>query len=200
MLHLFQKMPFDPAHVQPGDIIGFSGEGAVSIFINLVTYGIPLWSISHVGIVGEHDGKLLIFESTTTNTVACEVTGKCISGSQAHSLQHHIDTYKGRLWHYPLYRSLFSHERDRLNTFLHTTVGLSYDNIGAFRAGGFGFSWLESQLREADLHSLFCSEWCAAAHAEIGLFATDNVARWSPNLLTRTERRMGILKKPRRIK
>jgi hypothetical protein len=200
MFHLFQKAPFDPAQVQPGDIIGFSGEGWVSIFINCVTYGIPLWSISHVGIVGEHDGKLLVFESTTTNDVPCEVTGKCIAGSQAHNLQHHIDHYKGRLWHYPLSRSLYHHELKRLKTFLHKTVGLSYDNIGAFRAGGVGFSWLESQLLEADLHSLFCSEWCAAAHAEIGVFATDNVARWSPNLLTRTERRMGILKKPRRIK
>ncbi len=200
MFHLFQRTPFDPAAVQAGDIIGFSGEGAVSIFINCVTYGIPLWSISHVGIVGEHNGKLLVFESTTTNTVACEVTGKCIAGSQAHSLQHQIDTYKGRLWHYPLSRSLYHHELKRLTKFLHGTIGLSYDNIGAFRAGGLGFSWLESKLRDADLHSLFCSEWCAAAHAEIGVFATDNVARWSPNLLCRTERRMGILKKPRRIK
>jgi hypothetical protein len=200
MFALFPKTLSDPAAVSPGDIIGFSGEGLVSIFINCVTYGIPLWSISHVGIIGEHDGRLLIFESTTTDTVPCEVTGKCIAGSQAHSVQHQLDHYKGRLWHYPLYRPLFGHERKRLHTFLHQTVGLSYDNIGAFRAGGLGFSWFESQLREADLHSLFCSEWCAAAHAEIGLFATDNVSRWSPNLLCRTERRMGILKKPRRLK
>lgn len=200
MLRLFHKTPFDPAQVRPGDIIGFSGSHWQSVFINCVTYGIPLWSISHVGIIGEHEGKLLCFESTTTNTVPCEVTGKCISGSQAHSLQHQIDTYCGRLWHYPLSRLLYHHERERLNTFLHGSIGLSYDSIGAFRAGGLGYSFVESQLREADLHSLFCSEWCAAAHAEIGIFATDNVSRWSPNLLCRTERRMGILKKPRRIK
>ena len=200
MLRLLQRTPFDPAAVQPGDIIGFSGTHWQSLFINCVTYGIPYWSISHVGIIGEHDGRLLIFESTTTNSVPCEVTGKYIAGSQAHSIQHHIDHYQGRLWHYPLTRSLYHHELKRLTKFLHATIGLSYDNIGAYRAGGVGFSWLESQLREADLHSLFCSEWCAAAHAEIGLFATDNGARWSPNLLCRTERRKGILKRPRRIK
>lgn len=200
MFHLFPRTPFDPAGLSPGDIIGFSGDAIVSLAINVLTYGMPLWSISHVGIIGEHEDKLLCFESKTTDHTPCEVTGKCIRGSQAHSLDHLIKTYRGKMWHYPLYRKLFNHERYRLYKFLHATIGLSYDNIGAFRAGGLGFSWFESQLREADLHSLFCSEWCAAAHAEIGLFATDNVSRWSPNLLCRTERRMGILKKPRRIK
>jgi hypothetical protein len=190
----------DPVDLQPGDIIGFSGNGWPSVLINLASYGIPWWSLSHVGIMGEHEGKLLLFESTTLNDDSCEVTGQLHKGSQAHSLAKKLATYKGKIWHYPLYRRLFDHERERLNAFLAATIGLPYDAIGAFRAGGLGFSWIESKLREADLHSLFCSEWCAAAHAEIGLFPTDNGSRWNPNLFCRTQRRMGILKKPRRLK
>lgn len=103
------------------------------------------------------------------------------------------------MWAYPLYRPLFDHEDKRLTEFLMATVGLSYNTIGAFRAGGIGYSWVESQLREDNLHSLFCSEWCAAAHAEIGIFAVDNPGRWNPNLLVRAERHKGILRKPRRM-
>jgi hypothetical protein len=188
------------AEIQAGDIIGFSGWNWISALINMGSFGIPFWSISHVGIMAEHNGKLLLFESTTLNTVPCEVTGKRISGSQAHPLEHNLQNYNGAIWHYPLYRPLFDHERLRLNEFLVSTIGRPYDAIGAFRSGGAGFSWLESQFREADLHSLFCSEWCAAAHAEIGLFTTDNGSRWSPNHLTRRERRLGILRRPRRLK
>jgi len=189
------------SELKAGDIIGFSGEGWLSTGITLATYGIPYWSLSHVGIMGRSakDGRLLLFESTTLAELPCEITGKPIAGSQAHSLDTRLASYRGKAWHYPLYRPLFDHEDKRLTQFLEATVGLPYDKIGAFRAGGFGYSWLESQLRECDLHALFCSEWCAAAHAEIGIFAVDNPARWSPNLLVRTERHKGILRKPRRL-
>ena len=36
-----------------GDIIGFSGDSWLSVGINLATYGIPFWSLSHVGILGD---------------------------------------------------------------------------------------------------------------------------------------------------
>lgn len=190
----------DSVEILPGDIIGFSGTAWSSAAISLLTYGVPYWSLSHVGIVGEHDGRLLFFESTEDYPKPCEVLGKCINGSQAHDLDTVVADYAGRVWHYPLYRPLFTHEKDRLSEFLHATIGLPYDTIGAFRAGGFGFSWLEARLRHQDLSALFCSEWVAAAHAQVGIFATDNVSRWNPSLLVRTERRAGILKKPRRLK
>jgi hypothetical protein len=41
---------------KPGDILGFSGDTWVSATINLATYGIPYWHLSHVGIVAEWDG------------------------------------------------------------------------------------------------------------------------------------------------
>lgn len=190
----------DPEQLQPGDIIGFSGHGLVSNFINCVTYGIPHWGISHVGIMGEHDGRILLFESTTLNDDPCEITGKCIKGSQAHSLDTRLRGYRGQIWHYPLYRTLYDFEAERLNDFLIDTIGRPYDDINVYRAGGIGLSWIESKLYEPNLSSLFCSEWCAAAHTTIGILPTDNVARWNPNRLVRWERHHGLLKKPRRIK
>ena len=186
--------------IKPGDLIGFTGERYLGAFINLVTYGIPGWGLSHLGIVGDANDRLLLFEATTTDPDPCEIQGKHVNGSQAHSLSSRLRSHRGAIWHYELFRDLYPHERKRLTAFLHSTLGRPYSEINAFRAGGYGFSLIESMLHPANLHSLFCSEWCAAAHATIGIFATSNVARWSPNLLVRTERYEGILKKPRRLK
>ena len=38
---------------KPGDLIGFSGDSPVSDAINLGTFGLPRWGISHVGIMAE---------------------------------------------------------------------------------------------------------------------------------------------------
>jgi len=183
-----------------GDIIGFSGDSWLSAGINLVTYGIPFWSLSHVGILGEHDGELLLFESTSLSDLPCVIQGKPVWGTQAHRIDECVRAYGGKVWHYPLYRPLYPFENKRLSAFLLEYLGKDYDAIGAFRAGGIGWSWLESKLRRQDLTSLFCSEYCAAAHAHVGVFRTDHVSRWSPNRLVRTERRRGILLKPWRLK
>src|SRR5690349_10220807 len=77
--------PSSPATtIKPGDILGFSGYHPASIAINLVTYGIPFWHLSHVGIVGEHCGELVLFESCITDPDPCVITGKHFSGTQAH--------------------------------------------------------------------------------------------------------------------
>jgi hypothetical protein len=186
--------------VQPGDILGFSGRGLISDVVNVFTYGIPRWSVSHVGIIGEHQGRLLLFESTTLDSQPCAVRGKCIYGTQAHEIEERVRGYDGRVWHYPLSMPLNVKARHELDCFLHSTLGISYDSIGALRSAGLGFSWLESLLRPANLHSIFCSEWCAAAHARIGVFRTNNVSRWSPNFFVRKERREGVLLKPWRLK
>jgi hypothetical protein len=187
--------------MQPGDIIGFSGANRVSDFINVVTYGIPRWSLSHIGIVGEYKDERVLFESTTLDPDPCLVRGERFNGAQAHSIDSRIAHYEGRIWHYPLYRSLYPAERQRLNEFLNRTIGTPYDKVGAFRAGGIGFSWLESKLHPVmSLNAMFCSEWCAAAHTDIGLFRTDDVGRWSPNLFVRAERRQRILLSPVRMK
>jgi len=198
---MFGYRPRSIPTVQPGDIIGFSGESFISDFINVATYGVPRWGISHVGIMGEApDGRLLLFESTTLDGLPCEITGGHFNGTQAHSLDAVVREYRGKVWHYPLCRTLYQNERERLTQFLMETIHVSYDEMGAFRSGGVGLSWIESLFREEDLTKIFCSEWCCAAHTAIGIFRTDNVSRWNPNRFLRTERRQGILRKPRRLK
>jgi hypothetical protein len=188
--------------IKAGDIIGFSGRSWLSAGINIATYGIPLWGISHVGIMAHAaDGRLLIFESTSLDgDIPCEITGKPICGTQAHVLDFALEHYRGKAWHYPLYRPLYPNENGRLTEFLVETIGVSYDMMGAFRSAGVGLSWIESLFREQSLTSIFCSEWCAAAYAVVGLHATDHVSRWSPNRLCRHLRRHGILCKPKRLK
>jgi len=186
--------------IKTGDIIGFSGRNWLSTLINCGTYGIPFRSISHVGIIGEHQGEQLLFESTTLSDLPCVIQGQCVRGVQAVRLADRLKLYPGRVWHYPLYRPLYPHEEDRLNGFLLDHIGKDYDYIGALRAGGVGFSWLESLLHQEDLRFIFCSELCAAAHNQIGLLLTANVSRWSPNLFVRYERRQCILRRPRRLR
>ncbi|MHB8107843.1 MAG: hypothetical protein ACYDH4_10520, partial [Candidatus Cryosericum sp.] len=145
--------------------------------------------------------RLLLFESTTLDgDLPCEITGQAISGTQAHRLEDVLARYDGKAWLYPLYRPLYDDEDARLTRFLMSTVGLPYDLLGALRSAGVGLSWAESLFRPQDLTTIYCSEWLAAADAEVGLHVTDNVSRWSPNRYSRHLRRHHILCKPLRIK
>jgi hypothetical protein len=186
--------------VIPGDIIAFSGRKLHSYIINFFTYGTPWSGASHVGIIGEHAGELLLFESTTLSNIPCVIQGKPFKGTQAVHLDERLATYRGRAYHYPLYRRLYDAESDRLNQFLIDHIAIPYDAIGAIRAGGAAWSWFESCLHHEDLGSIFCSELCAAAHRDIGMLRTDNVSRWNPNRFIRRERRENILVKPWRLK
>jgi hypothetical protein len=183
----------------PGDVIGFSGRSLLSDVINITTYGIPRWSISHVGIVAAYKGQYLLWESTTLDDTPCCILNRFIKGVQAHPLCT-ITRYKGRVWHYPLVQQLSEEESHYLTEFLLQRLGVPYDEIGAIRSGGAGFSLVESMLRPENLASIFCSELVAAAHRSLGLIDTGNVSRWSPNFLVREERRRGILAKPERQK
>ncbi|MEN6367712.1 MAG: hypothetical protein ABFC88_12950 [Thermoguttaceae bacterium] len=201
---MFQRKLLLPGEVEfkAGDILGFSGYTWISAAINIATYGIPFWDISHVGILGNcPDGQLRLFESTTLDgNIPCEITGKAISGTQAHDIHEQIKRYRGKVYHYPLYRELYPQEDERLTEFLMETIGVPYDEMGAFRSAGVGLSWIESLFRPQNLHTIFCSEWCAAAYAVLGIHPTDHVSRWNPNRLCRHLRLHGILCKPRRLK
>lgn len=185
--------------VKVGDLIGFTGIGWECVAINLLTYGIPHWHIAHMGIIGEYHGDPLLFESTTLSNVPCVVQGKLFDGVQAVHLEDRLCGYPGKVWHYPLHRPLYEHESYRLNAFLLSRIGTTYDPSGALRAGGKLWSWWKSFLHEEDVSSLFCSELCAAAHTHIGLMRTGNVSRWSPNRLLRYERAQDIVTKPGRL-
>jgi hypothetical protein len=190
-----------PTDLKAGDVIGFSGEGGVGCLINVGTYGIPFWDICHVGVAAHAaDGRLLLFESTTLEGCPCEIFGENFNGTQAHTLEKVLQAYDGKAWHYPLYRSLYEDEEKRLTEFLMATLHTPYDMMGAFRSGGAALSWIESRFREEDLHSIFCSEWVAAALAQVGVFQTDDASRWNPNKLLRRLRGKELVRKPRRLR
>ena len=186
--------------IKTGDIIAFSGFGRQSAFINLVTFGIPYWWASHVGIIGEYKGEQLLFESTTLSNIPCVIQDKPFKGVQAVRLSDRVRTYKGRIYHYPIYRPLFGAEDARLNAFLLEKIGTPYDMPGGMRSATHGVSWLESRFSGEDLNFIFCSELVAAAHARIGLLQTISASRWNPNRLIRYERRTGLLRRSRRLR
>lgn len=185
--------------MKPGDIIGFSGNSLLSAAINLATYGLPFWGISHVGIIGNQGFRKVLFESTMQSDLRCLVQGRVTSGVQAHSIPAAIEEYDGKVWYYPLVRELTEVRRALMNSFLMEHIGTNYDAVGAFRSAGRGFSWIESMFRDEDLSSLFCSEYCAAAHFRAGIQA-GSASKWNPNKFVRHERRRGILGHPWRIK
>ena len=168
---------------QPGGIVAFSGNYLGSWAINLVTYGIPGWSISHVGIIGS-DGKTL-YEATAQRGVACRPVYPL--------------NYNGRIWYYPLHQVLDVHRWSELHAYLTAQLGLPYDARGAMRAGLKGWSWLMAHLRNETDNQMFCSEYVARALERIGIFETDNTSRWSPNALIRECNRRGLLLEPIRI-
>jgi len=188
------------AEIKTGDIVAFSGFGHKSIIVNLVTFGWPFFWASHVGIIGEYEGEQLLFESTTLSDIPCVIQQKPFKGVQGVRLADRVKSYNGRVYHYPLYRPLFSFEFDRLNEFLLEKVGTLYDLHGGMRSATHGLSWLESRFSGEDLNYIFCSELVAAAHARIGLLQTSSASRWNPNRLIRYERRKGILKRARRLR
>jgi hypothetical protein len=191
----------NPNDLKAGDVIGFSGNSWISALINVGTYGIPFWGISHVGVMAHAaDGRLLLFESTTLENMPCEISGECFNGTQAHDLTKILQAYAGKVWHYPLYRPLYEHEDRRLTEFLMATIHTPYDAMGAFRAAGVGLSFVESLFREQDLHMIFCSEWVAAAYADLGLMPTVSAARWNPNHLCRMLQYKELVFKPRRLR
>ncbi len=186
--------------IKTGDLIAFSGFGRKSVLVNLATFGFPYWWASHVGIVGEHKGEQLLFESTTLSNVPCAIQKKPFKGVQSVRLPDRVRSYNGRVYHYPVYRPLFGFEADRLNEFLLSKIGVPYDLQGGMLSATHGISWLESRFRGENLNFIFCSELVAAAHANIGLLQTSSASRWNPNRLIRYERRNGILRRARRLK
>jgi len=179
----------DSAH--PGDVIGFSGHSLVSAGVNLCSFGVPLWSLSHVGIVSKCNSPgrgLRLFDSAAG------------FGVRSQPLRAGLELYDGKVWIYRLARPLYLHECARLCSHLDSMLGLPYDTAGALRAGGLLWAAAQGAFRGESLASLFCSEFVAEQLSYIGMFNTTNVSRWSPNHLMRTLRRLGVVHKPERVK
>ena len=177
----------------PGDLLGFSGNDLVSHVVNLGSLGLPYRGISHVGIVSEWASKLVLFESTTFQSKPCLIKGKIIAGVQANRIE---DRLAGRVWLYKLKRPLTLSDRIKLRDFLLTYVGKSYDTLGAFQSGGKLFSLIQKLKFQENLHTIFCSELCAAALREVDRLETESASYWSPNKLLRYLVTNGITEEP----
>jgi len=127
---------YDLSQIKDGDLLGFSGQGWLSDVINLGTWRLPRWGISHIGIVCTYRKEKYIFESTTTIDKPCDIKHQRVRGVQAHKLED-ILARPGKVWHYPLVSPLFMFEIQRLLLNLLSVLGKPYDLIGAGRSAGF---------------------------------------------------------------
>ena len=190
-----------PVKYLPGDILAFSSQGLIGAVINLATWGIPGWGASHVAMIGREGGygkRLVLWESLGMPNEPCLIRGKVVTGVQVQDITNRIKNYKGRVWHYPLTQPLDSEQVWDLDRFCMQYLGTDYDTLGAFRSRGL--SLIEKVIfRPADLTSVFCSEFCAAAHHHLGIF-TKNASRMNPNRFIRCECAAGVLAKSRRKK
>ena len=173
--------------VVEGSIIGFAGGDAVSVAINLGTWGIPFWSVAHCGIVANYQQQPYLFHSEVRNPAPCAIRKQSALGTRADYLAY-ILQQRGVVWHYKLRRPA---DLSSLASFLVNELGRPYDVIGAITTG---------QLHTENLDAIFCSEWVAAALRQVHLFPVDDAGAWNPNDLLRTLVKMGIYYKPIRLK
>lgn len=188
--------------IEPGDIVGFSSCDATGFWVNIGTLGIPFWSISHVAIAAAHPstGQTLLFESTSKCSLHCVIRKRMVSGVQAHYPRARINTYRGKVWHYPLRKRLTTEQSALLTESCVNYLEVGYDAIGAFRSRATPWGWLERHWRPESLQALFCSEYCAAMEREIGVFPTGDVSKWSPNSFCRAMSNRATVKMPGRLK
>lgn len=187
------------AGLDDGDVIGFSGSSLVSDGINLATYGMPRWGLSHIGIISRNCFRKYLFESTTLGDTPCDITGEVVNGVQAHTLDNILER-PGKVWKYPLATRLNSFERKVLQLNLLSHLGTPYDYKGAARSGGFLIRIVEQTFRRQDLSQFFCSELVALMFTKLELIDINNASGQSPNSLARRIVREGVCRKPIRIK
>ncbi len=167
--------------------------------INLGSFGIPFYDLSHIAIAANYLGKPRLFESTTLAEGKCLIQNKQVAGSQVHNIDTRIKGFKGRVYRIQPRKPLSPRQSRRLTEYLVDNVGHPYDYFGAERSGGKLWSQLNRLLHPENQASLFCSEWCALALREIDVFRTGNASSWSPNSLYRELRRRNIVLRRKRI-
>lgn len=186
--------------IHDGSVIGFSGKGFVSDGINLATFALPRWGLSHIGIVASYRDKKYLFESTTLNgDKPCAILDEPISGVQAHPLEDILHR-PGKVWHYPLVRSLHPDESRKLTLLLLSHLGTPYDYKGAARSGGNLIRIFEGIIRRQDLSRFFCSELVALVLTQLDIASIMNASAQSPNSLVRRTERREITSPRKRVK
>jgi hypothetical protein len=191
-----------------GDIVAFSGRGAVSRGIRLGTCS----AISHVGIVAwtpkwqlenlvcaralrmpeetleTWRDQDLLYESTTLCGLPCAIRGKTIHGVQAHPPEERLAEYDGRAWRYRLapewWEDVTEEREDRLVGHLLARIGQRYDRRGAVLAGTHLVKHLWPWAKR-DRASVFCSEYLASVLQHVGLLPISNAGKITPAGLIR---------------
>ncbi len=190
----------DLSTLKPGDVLGFSSCSCSGAVVNLATFGVPFWGLSHVGIVARWQGELLLFESTSLCGQPCVIRGNQVVGLQAHKIQRRVAKYNGKVWVYPLRNRLGEANDHGLGLLCQGYLGRSYDYIGAFRCRSTPFGWLERKLSGPNKQALFCSEFVANMLLSCGQFRTLDTEKWNPNNLCRALVKRGVTSKPQRLK
>lgn len=192
--------------LRTADLLLVSGRGAVSRAIKARTcnkwhalkglLGWPCWQcVSHVAIVAQAMGQLLVFESTTLSSLPCAVSGQRRSGMQAHGPADWLAGAGGAVWQASLapWYGLDDRDQRKLSEFLLDAIDRGYDPRGALVAG-------IGRPRDSDLSTVFCSEIVAAGLMVAGVMPRDNASRYHPSGLIRDLVRRGIYGLPRRLK
>lgn len=192
------------AKMKSGDGVGFCGYSPLSLTINVGTGGLPFWpfdGISHIGTLARYKGQLELFECTTLDNLPCLIQGRPVKGTQCVHLEERIDTYRGRVFHFPLYRRLYEAEVKRLSEFFIARIGRGYDALEAFEAGGCcGLLYWLSRPFHPPSRAYFCSKESAAGWSDCGICPMADARRWNPNRLIRHLRRHEILLPPVQLK
>lgn len=158
--------------LKTGDILLFSGKGAISEGIKFFT--LSRWS--HVGIVYrladplDPQGSVFCWESTTLSELQDAETGRLTRGVQRVELSERLERCFARGYEISvraLTRTLTEDMIRALNAFRHEVSGRPYETsklelLKAAYDGVFGNN-------KEDLSSLFCSELVAEAYQRMGL-------------------------------
>lgn len=167
---------------QSGDVLGFVGRGWLSAFINLVTFGIPRVSISHVGLIIVEENDVYVVESLLGKGVVKRPYSESVRGETVYL--------------YPLSRETYAHEDRRIRRVANSIVGVPYSERKAFWAGGFLTHIIGYWTMRENSRGLFCSEAVSLVLSEAGPLSTGSFSSWSPNRLVRHLVRAGICERP----
>jgi len=191
-----------------GDIITCWGADPVSTFISLKTswpFGNPAlkYAPSHVAIIGEYEGALGWYESTTKCHHKCLYAGEKVSGFQVHEPNKRVADYLGKCGGIAIFRlSCFARlafDDIRFSQLLRMSLDhrLSYamDLLdGAMLSGTrlLKFSYFYSLLVPGvDERDVFCSEIVSRYMQELGLQNRADPRQFTPGGLLRDLTRTG---------
>jgi len=156
--------------MQPGDLIGFSGNGLISSVIKLITQS----DISHVGVIL----KSRLNDSSVTVNQLIESTslGDGYAGVQIKRMSRYIRTYPGNIFWYQLTKE----SRSKLNipkmfNFLLSHKNKKYDTPQAI----LSVLDLMPDSKE-DFSEMFCSELTSGGYEAGNLIAEINCSEVTP--------------------